>query len=497
MAITIQILLTIVVGGLATFTAWKAFYNVFLSPLRGIPGPFLAKLTSKWLTTLEMLGHRSETIMKAHKIYGPIVRLGPTELSFADPACIKQIYGQGTLFMKSARYEGFAASTPALFDMQDRALHRERRRLLTHAFQPSNVMAVEPLIAQQVRKFLNWVSLYEGCAESIDILQWVRMLTLDLIGTLFLGQDFGALDSETPPEFVNDNDDGFIMASLRYNTPWLVKLMHLLPISAVQHFAQSQKRALLYGRTAFNSYIDLYGRQPHSRKDLITLFIKGNGTSEPLDDEVIYNELTSLITGGTDTVGLTLTYLFWRLAKYPQWQERLRAELKSNEVQFSEGIPTLKAISTLPILDGIIMEGLRLHPAFLTGLPRVAPSKGSIIGEVFVPEGTIVSMQNRTLHRNPVVFPDPLTFNPARWIDTKGGTKEMKLSFIPWSKGPRACIGQHLATMELKIITASLVGGWDLKLAAGTTDESMAPRDYFPTFPRARECRLIISKAPE
>ncbi|KAI9797941.1 MAG: hypothetical protein M1835_005778 [Candelina submexicana] len=101
------------------------------------------------------------------------------------------------------------------------------------------------------------------------------MFTLDLLGTLFLGKDFSALDPETPPKFVNDNDDDFIMASLHYIFPWLFRLLHMLPISAVQQFAQSQEWALSYDQTAFNKYVDLDGRQPHLRKDLIKLFIKG------------------------------------------------------------------------------------------------------------------------------------------------------------------------------------------------------------------------------
>ncbi len=186
---------------------------------------------------------------------------------------------------------------------------------------------------------------------------------------------------------MHDNENGLAVVGISYNAPWLMKLMRWLPIPAVRHFVGSRKRAILYGRAAFYKYLDLYGRQPHSRPDLIRLFIRGNGNSEPLEDEVIYNELSSLITGGTDTVGLTLTYLFWRLAKHPEWQERLREELRSNNVHFEEGVPTLKEIASLPILDGIIMEGLRMHPAILIDLPRVAPSEGTTIGGVFVPAG--------------------------------------------------------------------------------------------------------------
>lgn len=70
----------------------------------------------------------------------------------------------------------------------------------------------------------------------------------------------------------------------------------------------------------------------------------------------------------------------------------------------------------------------------------------------------------------------------------------MKDSFIIFSKGSRACLGQYVATMELKLIVASLVNGWDFKLAKQTTKESMTQTDYFLAFPKNRACYLTFKE---
>lgn len=158
-------------------------YNLFFSPLSRIPGPILAKLTSKWLTIHEVLGNRSSIVEKAHERYGPVVRLAPKELSFSNHSCIKELYWNVNRFPKSGRYLGFAGSTPSSFDMIDTAQHRERKRLVRHVLAISQIDDSEPLIANHVRKSLAWVQRSQG--EPLEIMLWLRRLLLDIAGTRF------------------------------------------------------------------------------------------------------------------------------------------------------------------------------------------------------------------------------------------------------------------------------------------------------------------------
>ncbi|KAA6415195.1 MAG: pisatin demethylase [Lasallia pustulata] len=122
----------------------------------------------------------------------------PDELSFADPLAIKEIYGQGTPYMKSPFYDGMHVGTPNLFDGRDRAAHKERRKLLSHAFARSSINDAEPLIADQISKCLAWVEKKDGSA--MNVYAWFRMLTLDITTCLFMGEAIGALDEDAPHE---------------------------------------------------------------------------------------------------------------------------------------------------------------------------------------------------------------------------------------------------------------------------------------------------------
>ena len=155
-------------------------YNLFFSPLRDIPGPFLARITTKWLTLNEISGNRSLVVAQAHEKYGPVIRIAPNELSFADRSCIKDIYFQASKFPKSHRYEGFSSGTRASFDMTDREQHRERRNLVRHVLAQSHIDESEPLIADQIRNALKWINESQG--NSLECMLWLRRIMLDTAG---------------------------------------------------------------------------------------------------------------------------------------------------------------------------------------------------------------------------------------------------------------------------------------------------------------------------
>lgn len=76
--------------------AANSFYNVFLHPLRKIPGPFLAGLTELWRTTRYGRGQWHDDILDLHRQYGPVVRVSPNEVSFVDREALEQVYGHST-----------------------------------------------------------------------------------------------------------------------------------------------------------------------------------------------------------------------------------------------------------------------------------------------------------------------------------------------------------------------------------------------------------------
>ncbi|KAL8825033.1 MAG: hypothetical protein Q9170_007954 [Blastenia crenularia] len=241
--------------------------------------------------------------------------------------------------------------------MTDPDSHRERRHLVRHVLASSHIDQAEPLIADQVRK----------CA-------------------LFLGAQFGALDNDEQPKFLDDLDDFFTLSAIRWNAPWILGVLRILPVKSTQHFLGAQQRSIAYGRRSFDEYIAMYGRFS-GRRDLLTKMVGLENKGAPMNDEEIVDELGSLLVGATDTTVTVATWMLWELAKHPDWQQRVRDEFRKNKIQFIDGVPTAKSIASLPILDGVIMESMRLHPAQAIGLPRVARFDGNIIGGIKIPAG--------------------------------------------------------------------------------------------------------------
>lgn len=83
------------VYGVVGLLIWIVFYRLFLHPLAGVPGPFVARFTGLWRTTKYFQGTWYQDILGLHKKYGRVVRIAPNEVSFVDGEALKRIYGHG------------------------------------------------------------------------------------------------------------------------------------------------------------------------------------------------------------------------------------------------------------------------------------------------------------------------------------------------------------------------------------------------------------------
>ena len=160
-------------------------YNLF-SPFRRLPGPFLARLTSKWLLLLSISGKRAATVHELHRKHGKVVRLSWNELSFSGINAVRPIYGQGTTCVKAPIYGLFGRE--GLFQMRDPEVHRERHRRLAHVFSPASLRVAEPLVQGVVEKGMNTV-LVKNTGKEVDALSWCRMISLDVAGRLGFSLD--------------------------------------------------------------------------------------------------------------------------------------------------------------------------------------------------------------------------------------------------------------------------------------------------------------------
>lgn len=164
-----------------------------------------------------------------------------------------------------------------------------------------------------------------------------------------------------------------------------------------------------------------------------------------LSDLEIASEAADHLLAGVDTTSDTLMFLIWALSlpENYQCQEKLIAEVNAMPASDLDrrGMPTAEAAGNLEYLDAVLKETLRLYAPLPASEPRSLPTDNCVIDGVQVPAGTVVSMSPYTLHRNPGVFPDPLVFNPERWLGDPKDMVEMKKWFWAFSSGGRMCIG--------------------------------------------------------
>lgn len=188
--------------------------------------------------------------------------------------------------------------------------------------------------------------------------------------------------------------------------------------------------------------------------------------SRPID-LAIASELLDHLVAGHETSGITFTYVMWELSQRPEIQGDLRRELSTlnpplhypftsvadDDDDDDDGdllaLPHASDIDSLPLLDAIIRETLRLHAPASSPLPRVTPdipSGTSINGYDSIPGGITVSSSAYTLHRIEEVYPQPTEWLPQRWVDPESGKKhDMRRLWWPFGSGGRMCLGSNFA----------------------------------------------------
>ena len=184
--------------------------------------------------------------------------------------------------------------------------------------------------------------------------------------------------------------------------------------------------------------------------------------------------------------------MLWELSKpkHAHIQEKLIAEIKSSGIT---GVPSIRQADSLPYLDAIIKESLRLYTAIPMLFERIVPEGDHILDGYVVPEGSICGAQPYTLHRNPDVYPDPLTFNPDRWLIEKESEqyKRMSQAHFPFLTGSRACIGMHLAMVEIVLILTGIYAKYNTILDPSVSDESMNMDDQVTSAaPVGHSCKI-------
>jgi len=194
------------------------------------------------------------------------------------------------------------------------------------------------------------------------------------------------------------------------------------------------------------------------REDLLGMLLAAD-----LEPRQLRDELVTLFTAGQETVGCALAWLFWLLSRHPEAERALHDELAS---VLNGRAPTLEDLARLPWTRMIVQETLRLHPP-LWLLNRTATEEDQL-GGFRIRKGSQVFFSPYLTHRHPALFRDPDAFLPQRFQDE---ARWPRFAFLPFSGGPRQCIGHAFAMVELQIVLATVAQRWRLSSPDGRDPE--------------------------
>lgn len=192
-----------------------------------------------------------------------------------------------------------------------------------------------------------------------------------------------------------------------------------------------------------------------------------NSSSLPMSEkgeERMRQECVGILAGANDTTSSALANtIFYILDSDPSLNiiQRIREELSSVQSEPFEW----RQLEKLPFLTAVVKEGLRISAIATTRLPRIRPDPIEYKNYI-IPGGAVVSMCTPDMLHDPAVYPEPMAFKPDRWLDAdEAQRKLMERSFVPFSRGPRMCIGFTFAYMEMYHFLANFIGSFDLELS--------------------------------
>jgi cytochrome P450 len=299
--------------------------------------------------------------------------------------------------------------------------HRAIRQRMNPAFKPTALKGyLKGMNDRIARRISNW-----SAGDQPRIASDIRGLTLDIAG--------------------------HVIAGARIEAEHEVVISHFLNmINASASFGPTMPGTTKWKATRGRAYMDRYFREQiterrtRSAPDLFTA-ICNPAPDQRLDDNEIVHNMIGLLVAGYETTSITIMMMLHFLARHPQWQERMRLEFEQTQ---SYGAMSFESLDKLVQAEWVLKETLRLNPP-LPFLPRRVIETFEFEGHE-IPKGSNLIISPAIIHRMSSLYRNPEDFCPERFAEPRAEHKAHSCAWIPFGKGSHACIGMHMARLEVK-----------------------------------------------
>ena len=385
--------------------------------------------------------------------YGDLVsyRMGDEQVVFVnDPRHIRDILvthsrnfikGRGLQRTKRLLGEGLLTS--------EGAAHLRQRRLMQPAFHRDRIAGYgQTMVAHAERMRGAWTD-----GATLDIAAEMNRLTLSIVGKTLFDADVERQAAEVG-EALTGVMETFWMMMLPF-----AEVLERLPVPSLRRAraARAKLDALIYGMIAARRA----SRRDHG--DLLSMLLsaqddEGGGG---MTDRQVRDEAMTIFLAGHETTANALTWTWYLLGGAPDVEAALHAEV---DRVLQGRRPGMADIAALPIVERVVTESMRLYPpAWMIGRRALADHP---IGDFVAPAGSLVLMSPYIMHRDARYYPEPERFDPGRWTPEFRAALP-RFAYFPFGGGPRQCIGESFAWMELVLLVATIAQQWQLRLVPG------------------------------
>jgi cytochrome P450 len=396
-------------------------------------------------------------VSETTKTYGDLaaVNVGPVRLYLAsNPHHIKHMmqdnrynYTKGTMWNTLRRIfsNGLLASEGDFWLRQ--------RRLMQPAFHRQRLAALTTLMTDAVTQMLDRWEPFAENNQTISISEEMIKVALQLLlKTLF---SRGVTEDE-----IHTLASSFEQALKLVNRRlWLFFLPERLPLPGDQRF-----------RDAIGAIDRIIYRLIEERRqsteeidDLLSMLLEARDeeTGETMDDKQLRDEIFNLFLAGHETMALTITWTWYLLHQHPEVMRKVQQEVDN---ALGDRRPTFEDLPKLKYTLSVIEETMRLYPVAWI-IPRAIQETELIDGYRLKP-GSTVLICTYTLHRNPEFWENPDQFIPERFLAERTVDR---FAYMPFGAGPRLCIGNNFALMEMQLMVALTMQRYHLNMVNAAT----------------------------
>jgi cytochrome P450 len=361
-------------------------------------------------------------------------------------------------------------SAGSLLDMQDESQNRLIRKAIGGAFLTRNLLEYEPDIDTTLTALLRRITTH----PTFNLYQTLQFFQLDFLIKMAFSESPGHLSQ------------GWDVLGLAKQGSLRIWHWHLWqPLPYLEQFIYHSRiwsrfisRPTRWAKTGIErwearkqqikerSFGDKEGSGGGGQKnDLLQKYIAvSDKYPDTIKPAMVANLVNSTISAGGDTTAGMMATMIYFLLKNPFAYRKLREEL---EGAMRDGVlslePKYTELNTLPYLDAVMKETLRLNPPLAAPLERVVPKGGAVLSGVPVPEGTVVGCTGRVVHLDQEVYGmDSEAFRPERWLEDEGKVVRMERGYMPYGSGGRICLGRYVVELEVKRVVPAFVLGFEV-----------------------------------